>query len=340
MRSSRKSFIAIILLFFIIAVALAVAPIIMQNISFYSLSEPERAFFLAESGVYYYMKHELSISDGDWSNNDTTIVRNFGGGNFTVSVPAGGATTNSVKLRSIGTVTLGATAFRREIEYVVKRVNPFSYLLYGEGDADLDHANNTEIDGDIYIGGEIDIEHAANIEIDGEIDDNQPEADIPEVDWAYWQANADQVITGDYEFDQVSYTGIYYIENGDATLTNNNTTINGTVIVKNGSISVPSPVNNITLTADFGNPTLVAEFDVDLGNANNATVTGAIYAGNNLILDQVNNFTMIGSMIFGGDFCGDHENNADFIFEDRGIGAGFLGGQQEHGLRSFKEITG
>jgi len=332
--NKKKGFIAIIVLFFVIAIALAVAPIIMQNISFHALSEPERAFFLAESGIQYYIKHELDLSDDDWSDNTATITKTFGGGSFTVSVLQ--ASTNRVELRSVGTVTLGSTDFDRTIEYAIRRINPFSYLLYGEGDATFEHINNGTIDGDIYLEGDFDTEHDANVTVDGDIDENQSDAEIPEVDWTYWQNEADQIISGDYVFDQTSYSGIYYID-GNATLDNNNIDFDGTLIVTGNIESMQN--NNIEINPDSNRPALVTGGNLNIAQGNNMIINGAVYAENNLTLNQATNLILNGSLIFGGDFFADNTNNITLNFVE-GDNTGFTGGTQSYGLDSFKEIGG
>jgi uncharacterized protein (UPF0333 family) len=80
--SKNKGFVSIILFFLIVAIALAVMPVIMQNLTYHAVSENERVFFVAESGIKYYIKHQLP-GDNDWSNNNTAIPnKSFGGGYF------------------------------------------------------------------------------------------------------------------------------------------------------------------------------------------------------------------------------------------------------------------
>ena len=307
MSSSRKGFVSIIVFILVVAIALAVLPIIMQHKSFHSISDSAKALYVAEAGVTYYTKHELD-SDDDWSNNITEITKSFGNGSFTVTPLA--TAHDVIKLRSTGSIVLADTSFPRTVEYSIRRITPFDFALYGgengTGDATFTFVNNGSIFGDIYIKGGLDTTNAVNFTTSGEVFENQSTTDIPDVDWGYWQFNADYVISGDYVFNSANYSGIYYVD-GNAILDYNNMIFNGTVVAT-GNISFTHS-NSITINPSLGNPALIAGGDISVAHGNNLSIAGAIYAVGSITIEQGNNIAFDGAIVFGDQLYADHANN-------------------------------
>jgi hypothetical protein len=352
--SQKKGLVAIVAFFLIIAVSLAVMPIIMGNLAFFSLSEPEKAFFIAESGIRYYIKYEDLSNNPDWSkdkynpaNPAPTITKNFGGGTFTV-VPQNPAQ-KRITLRSSGSVTVGSAEFKRQVEYTLLKSgsSAFSgdYVMYGggggnggDGIALFDHINNGEISGaDLYLKGTFTAAHSQNLEVEQDIYQNENEAEIPSVNWAYWQSIANQTLSGDQEFKGTSYNGIYYI-NGNLELDNNNMVVNGTLVVT-GNITCTND-NNITLNPDGSRPALIAGGDINIGHGNNILVDGPIYAWNDVYIDHGNNMTINGPVVFGDDFTTDNTNNIVISMSLNINDDGFTGGQQSGGNSAFEDKIG
>lgn len=366
---NKKGFTAVILLFLIIAIVLIVMPIIMQNISYHAVSEHERAFFIADSGVRYYIKNQLD-SDSNWSDNNTVLTRNFAGGTFTVtpihpSAPADPTTT--IILQSLGQLSVGSTTFNRTVRYTVQMKGPAAFdgrsVLYGGGNgtgsAYFDHINNGTVNGDIYLAGTYTDNKSKNLNVNGSINQHQSQAQIPTVDWAYWQAQASAGGTGHVidvaslpnntaNFTGTSYAGVYYVYCSTgclatATLNNNNMVFDGT-IVSTGNIALGSG-NNITFnpagTATNKNPAVVAGHDVNIGQGNNVVFGGTIYAYHDIYMDQTNNLTLNGgALVFGNDLTADHTNNAILNTGVRTNSSGFTSGQQTPGGLGAYPIEG
>jgi len=366
--SKKKGLVSIILFFLIIAIALAVMPIIMRNISYHAINEFERSFFIADSGIRYYIKNQLD-TDTDWSNNNTVVPpKSFGGGSFTVT-PSHPSLTDPdpnkrfdpkffIYLQSAGQFAVGNTTFRRTVRYLVAMKGAAAFdgnnVLYGggygSGDAYFDHINNGTITGDIYLHGTYTDNKSKKLEVDGQILPNQTQAEIPTVVWGYWQTQAAAAGAGHviavtsasptHTFSDSSYSGIYYVYCtdanclGNAVLSNNNMTVNGTIVVT-GDISIGTG-NNITFnpagTATNKSPALVAGNDVNIGQGNNTIFNGTIYAYHNIFLDQANNLTLNGGVLaFGNSLTADHTNNVILSTGVRTDGSGFTGGQQSQG---------
>ncbi|UCG35429.1 MAG: hypothetical protein JSW17_01110 [Candidatus Omnitrophota bacterium] len=307
MSNSRKGFVSIIVFILVVAIALAALPIITQHKSFHSISDSAKALYVAEAGVAYYTKHELD-NDDDWSNNITEITKSFGSGEFTVAPLA--TAHDVVKLRSTGSIALADTSFPRTVEYSIRRITPFDFSLYGgesgTGDATFTFVNNGSFDGDIYVKGGLDLTNAVDFTISGEVFENQTETDIPDVDWGYWQFNADHIISGDHIFNGSSYSGIYYVD-GNVTLDYNNMIFNGT-IVATGNISFTQS-NSISINPSPGYPALIAGGDISVAQGNNLSIAGAVYAAGSITIDQGNNIAFDGAIVFGDQLYADHANN-------------------------------
>ena len=349
----KNGFVAIALFYALIVVAFAAAPLIMQGISFHTISEPEKAFYLSEAGVRHYITSQLD-GDTNWTDNTTAVTKTFSGGQFTVT--PSNQQESRITLQSTGSIiSQGADTFDRVVEYTLRRAGPEAFggdsLFYGgggggdgSGDLDIEHVNNGDLDGDIYIGGDYDANHNSNLDV-GEIMDNQSGADVPEPDWAYWQSVADTVISGDHEFDgnDATYNGIYYVD-GDVEVDGNNIIFNGTIIAT-GDIIFDN-TNSVELNPDPQQPAVVAGNDIDIGHGNTMVFNGPIYAYDDLNMDHVNNVEIYGPIVFGDTATIDHANNIYVEMWDHSIVGGFSGGEQVsdnqsiggYGIIDFKEI--
>ena len=331
----KNGFVAITIFYVLIVVAFSSAPLIMQGLSFYTINEPERAFFLGEDGIRYYIKSQLD-GDDDWSDNTAVITKTFAGGSFTVT--PSNQEQSRITLQSSGSVlSQGIDTFDRIVEYTLRRpgASAFSgeYLLYGgggggdgTGDLTFEHINNGDVDGSIYVAGDYDAEHAGDLTVTGEIQDQMGGAGIPEVDWAYWQSEADHTITGDHTFtgNSSTYTGVYYID-GDVTIDASNTvTFNGT-IVATGSITFDNASSLVMHPAE-GQPAVVAGVDLNVGQGNNIVFDGPIYAYDDVFIDQANNIEIYGPIVFGDTAFFDSTNNIYMEMWSSLVKEGFIGG--------------
>lgn len=358
MKKTKKGFIAIILFFLIIAIAVAVMPIIMQTSSYFAISETERALFSAESGIRYFIKNKLE-PENDWTtigHVDRIINQTFGDGVFTVgpSDDAGDSaqtTQGRIILKSTGYVTVGANTFSRTIKYKVARgKDMWENSIYSgghckgttaepccdvddaaceaddeccEGDTTLEFIVNGIIDGDIAVTGSFNTGHNNNLEINGEVEEDYP-GPVITIDWPYWQSNADTVITpptGTHTFD-TDINGIFYVD-GDV-IVDSNITVNGTIIVT-GDFDIDNG-NTIAFYPDAGRPSVASGGNINIRAGNSIISGGAIYAADNIFLDQSNNLQIDGTLMAGNDIITDHTNNIVFNEpgEDEIITEGFL----------------
>lgn len=369
MSNKRKGFIAIILFFLIIAIALAVMPIIMQTTSYFAISETERAFFLAESGIFYYARHVLD-GDGDWSDNNIQVTVNFAGGTFTITPQD--QSIHTITLKSVGSVIVGAATFTRTIYYTIQRYDPFAFTIYGgshckgtteqpccdvddssceaqdeccEGNISFEHITLGDINGTVGLVGDFTTTHSQNLEGPDELIEG---ASLPPVtvDWPYWEGIADQIINVGHTFDNATYggpnatiNGVYYVE-GDVVIDlGGNSTINGTIIAE-GDITIAS--TNLAANADPGMPSFIAGGDFNMGNGTNVVANGAIFAGEDINLDHATNLEVTGALIAGNDFNAEHTtritlNPGDLVSDGfiYGGGGGFF---DRFILSNFKEI--
>jgi hypothetical protein len=311
--SGKKGFISIVILFLVIAIVLAVMPIIMQNISYHAVNEHERALYIAESGIKYYLKNQL-ITDNDWSNNNTAVANKpFGGGAFSISVvrpcncvtgqPTPNNPINRIRLRSTGTVSVGATNFTRTIEEVLISNSAFHSTIYGTGTTTFQGMNSITVNGDVNISGNLSLINNGSVTITGQQNTNLPNLALPTVDWGYWQAQAaaagaGHVLAGNQTFVPGTHSGIYYVT-GNATITNNNNKSITITIIATGNININTNSKLTVSPAAAGKPTLISGNDVTLLNNNNLTMGGSIYASHNLTMTGGSQAALTGSLIYG-----------------------------------------
>jgi hypothetical protein len=347
----KNGFVAMALFYLLIVVAIASAPLIMQGISFYTICEPEKAFYLSEAGVRHYIKAHLD-GDTNWTDNTTAVTKTFSGGQFTVT--PSNQQESIITLQSTGSViSEGSDTFDRVVEYTLRRPGAAAFsgdsLFYGgggggdgTGDLTLDFVNEANLGGDIYIGGDYDSQHNSNLNT-GEVIDNQSTADVPEPDWAYWQTEADTVISGDYLFADGTYNGVYYID-GNVELDGSNIIFNGTIIATGDIIF--DHTNTLQFNPDAQQPAVVAGNDICVTQGNDMVFNGPIYAYDDIMMDHVNNIEIYGPIVFGDEADIEHANNITVEMWGHSIVGGFTGGDQVSDNQSiggyeiieFKEI--
>lgn len=120
-----------------------------------------RAFYIAEAGKNFALKHLSAYSD--WSANmGMPLIRNFGGGIFTVSTNEVSA--NQVKLTSVGLVTIEGKTYESKVRFTVSLspgsslTHQFGYAMYigpPSGGATLRIEGDAGIYGDFYYNGPI-----------------------------------------------------------------------------------------------------------------------------------------------------------------------------------------
>ena len=169
------------------------------------------------------------------------------------------------------------------------------------------------------------------------------------MDWPYWQSEADTILTGDQTFDQTTYSGVYYVD-GNVLLNNNNMVFDGTIIAT-GSIDMGTG-NSSVFSPASGQPAMVSGGDITIGNGNNITCNGAVFAVGSINIDQGNNIDFLGPLIFGDELNGSSTNNIiidmhneAYNYQDHIVVDGFTGGQLTgegeaglYSLKNFKEI--
>jgi len=208
----------------------------------------QQAFDLATAGLAY--EAEQLQNDDDWSDN-TGGSKNLGRGSFTITY-IGETTTDTATVKSVGTVGGITRAVQQDFEGGGGGLAAFDNALYTEGSILV--AGSAE--GDIYgpsSAGDV-IEDDEDVVFHEEPDDKNPDADVPEPDWDYWESNADDgnVITGTgtYTFSSGTYGTeeegvLYYIEKDVAF--GSDVTFYGTIVTE-GSVTI-SGHDNVTITA-------------------------------------------------------------------------------------------
>ena len=316
----------------IILAALGIFAAAMLSTDTHALNDSvhaDKAFYLAEAGIPFYVVNQLK-HDTDWSNNTTEITKSFGGGSFTVTPLS--STQNSITLQSTGSIPGTGSNIKRVIKYTMHSMGPqyepFFYALYGGGGPQLGRGEliissvSGNIDGDIYLKDDATIVSSPNLSIDGVLNEYQSRADIPAIDWSYWNTIADHVYSGNKYFSKTTLNGIYIVD-GDVVL--DQVIVNGTVISTRDIICQGG--TNFVVTPQPGHPGFIAEGDVQIiaGSQTHFTVNGPIYGQDNIIISSGTNLTINGSLVFGARCTITSIGPIDINLSEHPINTGFIG---------------
>lgn len=281
------------------------------------------AFYLAEAGlnkaVWYLLNTAPdSSTDGSWRTSDYPAAagagasdpkqESLGAGTYTMWVQNSGS---SILITARGTVSGLERFLRQTFDYDTGNGTPpesFTYANYAGGDIDFGSSGGTaQVAGDIAAEGNID--NSNSVPVSGTSDDD-PDIELPVVDYAAYEAAADQVINGNKTFAENSTSGgIWYVK-GNVTV-EQGVTINGTIIAE-GNINLTG--NNITVTATSPYPALIAQGDIAGDSNSNYTITGSIFTEGNLTFNNINNFTFTGSIVAYGNIELSRSNNFNITF--------------------------
>ncbi|MFA4972277.1 MAG: hypothetical protein WC683_06665 [bacterium] len=283
----------------------------------------QQAFSVAEAGLAY--EAEQLENDNNWSDN-AGYTKSFNPGSFTVTYVA--KTNNTATVRVDGAVGGVTRSIQQAFTRGSGKPKAYSSAMYTETDITVDNNATGDVYGPVAAGGDVD-------ENEGVVfhdlpEENDPNSSVPTPDWAYWQANADHVVTGNFNFTNGAYSGVYYVT-GNVTSSNNSVfTLNGTIITR-GRI-VFGNNSNVTITAASGNPAIFAQSRIVISNNITANITGWIQSQSYIRIENNAGFTAVGGMVAVGDIT--IRNNAviDLTYdENQAPGEGYSGGEPGEG---------
>lgn len=277
----------------------------------------QQAFDLANAGIAY--EAEQLENDSDWSDN-TGYTKVMDPGQFTISYIA--QSTNQCTVKSVGTVQ----GVSRAVQQVFSRGQgpmAFTKAIYTENDIDVSGSSSGEVTGDVSAGGTIDED--GGVTFNDEVDANNPDADVPTVDWAYWQAIADHVITGNFNFSSTTYTGIYYIT-GNVTF-NNDAILNGT-IVSTGQVTINGAAN-VAITATSPYPAIVTKGTLTLNGNANLQINGFVLTLDYVTITGNQDIHLTGGLVSEGNVTITGNSVVDIVYDENYVPGtdGFIGGE-------------
>lgn len=295
---NRKGFLLIGVLFLTIAtgiVGVVAMSLLAKDVDTnVGVGSSAKAFYIANAGLEYVMEN-LS-TDSNWTDNTTSISKNFAGGSFTVNYQDIQA--NSIKANIQGSYS----GTNRYVARTFTRIpSAFDYMVYSNGSFGAS-CGSGNLSGDIASGGAVD---TGNIVLNSSTNILENVEDIfPDVlDYNYWKNMAiaqGQYVSGNKIFTQGSTSsGIWFVD-GNVTL-NRGITINGTLIVL-GNISVSDPLNmgHFTINAPAGQPAIVCAGNFNADHSSWLAVNGLLYVVGNLSLDLALSPQVRGSIVVGG----------------------------------------
>jgi len=285
----------------------------------------QQAFDLANAGIAY--EAEQLENDSDWSDN-TGYTKTMAPGQFTISYIT--QSTNQCTVKSVGTVEGVSRAVQQKFS---RGSGPkaFEKAIYTEADIDVSGAATGTVDGDVSAGGTVTTDEGVTFE--GNVEENNSTAEIPQPDWAYWQAVADHVITRNFNFSPGTYSGIYYIT-GNTTF-NSNVTLNGTVVCE-GKVTMNSR-SNITINATPPNPAIISGNTLRLNGNSGVTINGYMISTTIATITGNNDMTVTGGVVAEGDITMSGSSISDIVYDPdyAPSGDGFIGGEGGGGGETF-----
>jgi hypothetical protein len=288
---------AVLLLTFIIMVSLTTIAIAYVSLVTYNTknvggqNNNKKAFYLAMSGlnkaVHYVVNTAPdSSTDGSWR---------------TTAYPAAPGVGNTDPQQE----NLGEGTYTMWVETPIPPA--FDYAMYSGNNIDFQKSSSTTITGDIALVGSLKNEKA--VTITGTTTESSTVV-FPTVDNASYKgiASVGQDISGDKTFTAGTYSGIWYID-GDVII-EDNVTINGTVVatgsIKPQTITVKKkeekdPIVDLAVSPTDSYPALVSTGDIDLEEMSDSTITGLVFSGGKIILNDCSNCTFTGSLVASND---------------------------------------
>lgn len=286
----------------------------------------QQAFSIADAGLNV-VAEQLS-ADADWSDN-TAFTRTFGPGQMSVSYIA--QTTTSATVRVQGTVEGITRTVQRS--FSAGGTNAFEHSMYTKGDIDVTGSSGGTVDGSVSAGGVIDDD--GGVTFNGDTEENA-DNEVPLPDWDYWEASADYVSTGNYNFSSGSYSGVYFIA-GNVQI-NHNVTLEGSII-STGSVTTAGS-SNISIVAPSGLPAIVAKGSVTFTGSSNLSIQGWVISLATVTFTGNSDVSTVGGVIAEGDIVATGNTDIDIDYGESYIPtSGFVGGGSE-GLQfgTWREI--
>jgi len=242
----------------------------------------QKALWIAEGGLQYAMyrlKNDDTFRDGvsDDQAAPTIVTGSLGNGGYSVSVYKGTAGDPDEDIFYMTSTGSAGTLSRQVAQSADVNTAPevYNYVLYAGNNIQTGNTTNLTITGD----------------------QESSAAQLPIVDFNYYQTNADpgQDISGAYTFTPGTYSGIWYID-GSVSI-DNNVTINGTVVTT--SRVTATNKNNIVINSTSPNPAIIANDNIDFSRSSDVSIEGFVYAGadgsGSLTLSSTNNLEIDGT---------------------------------------------
>lgn len=260
-----------------------------QSSSSLNYMHSQQAFFIAESGLQYYL--EQLRNDSSW---DTLPPQPsdeaLGEGTFTITAVA--IDTNSVDVTSRSQLTgQDGQIVTRVVQVSVSRAvyQALDYVVFSSGNVQFRGSSGT-ITGDI--GSNKNILKTNGFTINGQL---FPNLTIPKIspDITIYQPLADYIEVSGFIFaNGQAYNGVYYIS-GDTTI-ESNVTINGSIIAEGNVVFDES--NNLIISSLSGYPAIFSGNNIS-GQDSGAQIDGLIYANRDISLSTLNSAIIINGIM-------------------------------------------
>jgi hypothetical protein len=251
----------------------------------------QQALFIAEGGLEYYLE-QLENQQASWVTPPTQPVdAALGLGTFTITVS--NAQADSIDVTSTGTISgMDGITIVRVVSVTAKRVPAvtpaFSFLLRGNSPGGVNFTNSLgTVTGDLSSAGNITGIPAFGLTLNGT---KYPDSDLdfPTVDYASYQAIANQVISGNFTFaTNTTYNGIYYIT-GNVTF-QSGAKLYGTLVMPtaNKTVSLDNSVGVVIdpsvdpLHPSGSYPAIVSAGRISATSTNNLHIKRLVYTDRN-----------------------------------------------------------
>jgi len=306
-----------------------------------------QTLWLAEAGLQKYM--HLLTNNATYRATYPDLTESLGEGSYTVTATY--AVVNQVDVYSL-TSTGTVNSFSRQIaQDAVVTSAALDRTIHADG-AHLDFDDSTGT-----VGGNVScfvsVDNESGMTITGEVTESFRPKVNPVVNFAYYEALAiaagQRITSAGYTFANATYTGVWYSTKG--VTIGDNARIEGSIVAE-GNIDFADKADNVYIVPDptTNYPALVSDSDVNTNvsgppaqrvGLQNSTISGLIWADNNVTLDYMKTVTITGTILAGNNI--NMKDGSDFtvnydvnIYKPFPPGVSFSGGSE---VTSIEQVS-
>ena len=277
----------------------------------------DEAFYLAEAGL----KHVMAkiVYDESFRNSPTQVVKSFGSGSFTVDTVKVDNTYTLTSTSTIGDIT---RVISQSAEFSDDHSGPFANAISAYGGR-LDVKDTAGVvNGNLKCEGEVQYWDPAQLVVTGTVEEYVESQTPFSIDYASFQARADNIIGGNYTFNAGTYGSsgaeeIWYV--GGKVTVKDDVTIYGSIIAPNMTVDIDN-ADNLTIAPATGEPAVITGSYINADGMTNTTISGLLYSGEDIRMSSFDGLTISGAMVSANVIVMEHGVDLELNYDPDSLG--------------------